>query len=62
MRIEGNRYRYENGAVFKGEDEVCFLQIGDDKKYLENQLENIKPNENFTYEEIVDMILDTYDY
>ena len=62
MRIEGNRYRYENGVIFKGENEVCFLQIGDDREYLGNRLESIKPNENFTYEEIVDMILDTYDY
>ena len=48
--------------IYGEEKEIAFLQSPDDILYLENQLENIKPNENFTYEEIVDMILDTYDY
>ena len=62
MKIEGERYRYENGIIYKGNQEIAYLQIGDDRGDLENQLESIKENENFTYEEIVDLVLDPYDY
>ena len=68
MKIEGIRYKYESGNLYgiiyrkKDNQEIAFLQFDNDRDYLENQLENIKPNENFTYEQIVDMVLDTYDY
>ena len=69
MEYKGIRYKYVfdrlAGIVYKidGEEkEIAFLQFPSDIEYLENQLENIKENESFTYEEIVDMILDTYDY
>ena len=69
MEYKGIRYRYFfdglAGTIYKmdGEEkEIAFLQFPSDIEYLENQLENIKPNENFTYEEIVDMVLDAYDY
>ena len=68
MKIEGIRYKYESGNLYgiiyrkKDNQEIAFLQFDNDRDYLENQLENIKPNENFTYEQIVDMVLDAYDY
>ena len=68
MKIEGIRYKYESGNLYgiiyrkKDNQEIAFLQFDNDRDYLENQLENIKPNENFTYEQIVDMVLDTYDH
>ena len=70
MEYKGIRYRYVfdglAGTIYKienGEEkEIAFLQFPDDFLYLENQLKNIKPNENFTYEEIVDMVLDAYNY
>ena len=68
MKIEGLRYKYESGNLYgiiyrkKDNQEIAFLQFDNDRDYLENQLENIKPNENFTYEQIVDMVLDAYDY
>ena len=68
MKIEGIRYKYESGNLYgiiyrkKDNQEIAFLQFDNDRDYLENQLENIKPNENFTYEQIVDLILDAYDY
>ena len=69
MEYKGIRYRYFfdglAGTIYKmdGEEkEIAFLQFPDDILYLENQLESIKENENFTYEEIVDLVLDAYDY
>ncbi len=68
MKIEGIRYKYESGNLYgiiyrkKDNQEIAFLQFDNDRDYLENQLENIKPNENFTYEQIVDLVLDAYDY
>ena len=68
MKIEGIRYKYESGNLYgiiyrkKDNQKIAFLQFDNDRDYLENQLENIKPNENFTYEQIVDMVLDAYDY
>ena len=65
---EGIRYKYESGNWYgiiyrkKDNQEIAFLQFDSDRDDLENQLENIKPNENFTYEQIVDLILDAYDY
>ena len=67
-KYEGIRYKYIfdglNGTIYRKKDntEVYFLQFPSDIEYLESQLESIKPNENFTYEEIVDMILDAYEY
>ena len=69
MEYKGIRYKYVfdglGGTIYKidGEEkEIAFLQFPDDILYMENQLENIKPNENFTYEQIVDLVLDAYDY
>ena len=69
MEYKGIRYRYFfdglAGTIYKmdGEEkEIAFLQFPDDILYLENQLESIKENENFTYEEIVDLVLRDYDY
>ena len=69
MEYKGIRYRYFfdglAGTIYKmdGEEkEIAFLQFPDDILYLENQLENIRENENFTYEEIVDLVLRDYDY
>ena len=69
MKIEGIRYKYVSdglaGTIYKidGEEkEITFLQFPDDILYLENQLESIKENQNFSYEEIVDLVLDAYDY
>ena len=60
MEITGFDYRYENGIIYKGEKEIFFLQ-GDDRNSLEDELESIKENERFSYEDIVDMILSNYD-
>ena len=68
MKIEGIRYKYESGNLYgiiyrkKDNQEIAFLQFDNDRDYLENQLENIKPNENSTYEQIVDTVLDAYNY
>ena len=69
MEYKGIRYKYVfdglAGTIYKidGEEkEIAFLQFPDDILYLENQLENIKENENFTYEQIVDLVLGAYDY
>ena len=69
MEYKGIRYRYFfdglAGTIYKmdGEEkEIAFLQFPDDILYLENQLESIKENQNFSYEEIVDLVLDAYDY
>ncbi len=67
-KYEGIRYKYIfdglNGTIYRTKDntEVYFLQFPSDIEYLENQLESIKENENFTYEQIVDLVLDAYDY
>ena len=69
MEYKGIRYKYVfdglAGTIYKmdGEEkEIAFLQFPSDIEYLENQLENIKPNQQFSEEEIIDMILDAYDY
>ena len=63
MRIYGNQYSYIDGEVFKGNDSIIYLQIGDDRDYLEDQLENINEEKShFSYEGIVDAILSAYDY
>ena len=61
MEITGFDFRYENGIIYKGEKEMAYLQIGDDRNSLEDELESIKENERFSYEDIVDMILSNYD-
>ena len=68
VEYKGIRYRYFfdglNGTIYRNNDdrEIAFLQFPDDILYLENQLESIKENQNFSYEEIVDLVLDAYDY
>ena len=69
MEYKGIRYKYVfdglAGTIYKmdGEEkEIAFLQFPSDIEYLENQLENIKPNQQFSEEEIIDMILSGYDY
>lgn len=56
--LAGTIYRIENGE----EKEIAFLQFPSDIEYLESQLKKIKPNHQFSYEQIVDMVLDAYDY
>lgn len=68
MEYKGIRYKYVfdglNGTIYRTKDnkEIAFLQFPNDIEYLEAQLENIKENENFTYEQIVDLVLSEYDY
>ena len=61
MRIHGNRYMYIDGEVFKGSESIIYLQIGDERDYLEDQLENIKES-HFDYVDIIDSVLSAYDY
>lgn len=59
MVFTGNRYEYANGVITHLDDgrEIAYLQIGDDRGYLENQLEKVEYNED-----LIDRILDAYDY
>jgi hypothetical protein len=59
MVFTGNRYEYANGVITRLEDgkEIAYLQIGDDQNGIEDQLEKVEYNE-----ELIDRILDAYDY
>ena len=68
MKYRGILYLYENGSITRLVDQtkIVYLQIGDDQDRLENELETALQvgytNDSFSCEELIDHVLDAYDY